>query len=375
VRIRPLLLVGLTALALATPAAATAPPHVTARAYFVQNASTGEVLAAQNARARVPMASITKLMTVLVALDHARPEDVVTVASSADAAGESTVNLTAGEQLTVRDLIKAALIQSANDAAVALASYVGHGDVDTFVRMMNAKAHALGLTETRFVNADGLDAPGHVSSARDVTRLAEVAMHRPEIREVVRERTDTIAGGRRLYTWNDLLGSFPGLVGVKTGHTAAAGWCEVGAARGPGLTIYAAVLGSPTRSERNADLESLLKFGLTAYRVVPVIDAKTVYARAQTGYGRGDLDLVPARTLARAVRVDRPLVERIVAAGAVELPVRRGTPLGFVRVYSGGRLLGQRPLVAARSVSRPGLPGRLTWYAGRTIHHLVGFVS
>ena len=361
------------ALVVAAPATA-APPAVHARAWFVQSGTTGEVLAQHGDRARVPIASITKLMTVLVTLEHARLDDVVTVEPSASEVGESTINLRPGERITVRDLVSAALIQSANDAANALAEYVGKGDTNAFVELMNAKARELGLDDTHFVRPDGLDVAGHVSSARDVTKLAQILMHDSFVRSVVRERTTTISGGRTLHTWNDLLGQFPGLLGVKTGHTGAAGWCEVAAARGPGVTIYVAVLGSPTRSSRNADLAELLRYGLSRYRLVPVIPERP-FAWVETGYGKSRLELVPSRRLRLSIRVGVPLVERVVAPGAVGLPVHRGQQLGEVRIYARGRLLGSRPLVAARDVSRPGLASRVSWYAGRAAHHIGGWFS
>jgi len=348
---------------------------VAARAYLVENAATGEVLAGKADRARLPMASVTKLMTVEVVLRHLRPSQLVTVAPGAAAVGESTVALVPGEQLTVRDLLKAALIQSANDAADALADGVTGGDLPAFVQMMNARGRALGLADTHYTRPDGLDAAGHYSSARDVTHLAEVVMHTPIVRSIVRERTDTIAGGRVLHTWNDLLGSFPGLIGVKTGHTAAAGWCEVGAARGPGLTIYATVLGSPTRGQRNRDLAALLSWGLDRYRVVPVVQVRRVYARARVGWGREPVRLVAPRALVRSVRLGRSLVERIVVPVTAALPVRKGDRLGEVRVYYRGELVASQPLVASRSVSRPALGRRVSWYAGRTVHHVWGFFT
>lgn len=363
----------LGALALAPAAASAAPPSIDARAWLVQNAATGEVLLAHNARARVPIASITKLMTVLVTLEHARLKDVVTVSPGTSRVGESTINLRPGERVPVRDLIEAALIQSANDAAFALAEHVG-GTVPRFVTMMNAKAAELGLAETRFLNPSGLDVPGHVSSARDVTKLARLAMRTKAIREIVGRRTE-VAAGRTLYTWNDLLGRFPGLFGVKTGHTAAAGWSQVAAARGRGVTIYATILGSPTRGGRNSDLAQLLAWGLSRYRVVEAVDDDRVYATATAGYGRGSLRLVAPKPLLRAVRIDRPLVERVVAPAVVSLPVRKGQRLGVVRVYAGGELLGERPLVAARSLSRPGLGGKLRWYATTTLENAWELIS
>jgi serine-type D-Ala-D-Ala carboxypeptidase (penicillin-binding protein 5/6) len=192
------------------------------------------------------------------------------------------------------------------------------------------------------------------------------------VREIVRLRSATIAGGRRLHTWNDLLASFPGLIGVKTGHTTAAGWSEVAAARGPGLTIYATLLGSPDRSQRNADLAALLRWGLAQYRVSPVVAPKRVYARAEVGYGRDPVALVAARPVLRAVRIDRPLVERVVAATAAALPVARGQRLGEVRVFAGDRLIGSSPLVAARSISKPNVASRVGWYARRAVHNALG---
>jgi D-alanyl-D-alanine carboxypeptidase (penicillin-binding protein 5/6) len=372
--LKRLLAVSLGALALAVPASQAGAPRPDARAWLVENAATGEVLSAHAAQARIPIASITKLMTVLVTLEHARLDDVVTVSRRTSRVGESTIDLRPGEQLTVRDLIEAALIQSANDAASALAEYVGGGSVDRFVGMMNAKARALGLRNTHFENPSGLDAQGHYSSARDVTKLALVAMRKPIVRRTVRLKT-AVAAGRQLFTWDDLLGRFPWVIGVKTGHTSLAGWSQVAAGRGRGITIYATLLGSPTRERRNEDLTALLVWGLSQYRPVFAIQTGRAYATAATGYGRGSVELVAARPLRRSVRLGRALVERVIAPSEVSLPVRKGQPLGLVRVYSRGRLLGQRPLVAARSISSPGLGGKLSWYAKRTVANAWGLIT
>jgi serine-type D-Ala-D-Ala carboxypeptidase (penicillin-binding protein 5/6) len=361
------------ALGLAVVAAA-APPAVDADAYFVQNASTGEVLAAEDARERLPMASITKLMTAVVALERASLDDVAAVSRSTAAIGESTINLRPGERVTLRDLIRAALVQSANDAASAIAAYVGKGSVERFVRMMNTRARQLGLTDTHFVNPSGLDAPGHVSSARDVTKLARVAMNKPFVRETVRLVSAT-AAGRRLYTWNDLLSTFPNLIGVKTGHTSRAGWSQVAAARGGGVTIYATLLGGETRDGRNADLAELLAWGLSRYRTVWAIQAERPYATVRTAYGRERVRLVAVKPALRVIHVERPLVQRVIAPVEAALPVRKGQPLGEVQVLDRGKLIARSPLVAANAVSKPGAVGRIGFYAGRTLDHLGGLLS
>jgi D-alanyl-D-alanine carboxypeptidase (penicillin-binding protein 5/6) len=364
-------LVALVAL-LAAAVAGAAPPAVDANAYLVQNAATGEVLAAHDARERVPIASITKLMTALLAVERGHADDIVTVTSAAAGVGESTVNLRPGERIALGDLIRAALIQSANDAADAIAAHIG-GSIEQFVALMNARARSLGLTDTHFVNPNGLDAPGHVSSARDVTKLARVAMNKPFIRSTVR-LVDATAAGRRLHTWNDLLSTYPRLIGVKTGHTDAAGWSEVAAARGAGVTIYATLLGGETRAGRNSDLAALLTWGLTRYRTAWAIDGARTYGSVRTAYGRPRVRVVAAKPVLRVVHVERKLVERVVLPVEAALPVRRGQRLGEVQVLDRGVVVARSPLVAAAAVSRPGALGRVGFYAGRTAHHLWGML-
>jgi D-alanyl-D-alanine carboxypeptidase (penicillin-binding protein 5/6) len=358
------------ALAFVSPATA-APPLVHASAYVVEDARTGEVLASSHAHEHLPIASITKLMTVLLTLEHHKLSDVVTADRRAAVVGESTIELHAGEQFTVRDLIKAALIQSANDAAAALALSISP-DYGSFAALMNAKAQQLGLRDTHFVRPDGLDVPDEYSSAADATKLGQILMRTRFVRETVREETGTISGGRTLHTWDDLLSLLPQTIGVKTGHTSQAGWCQVAAARGRGVTIYATLLGSPSRDQRNVDLESLLVWGLAQFRVVPVIQPGRTYATVAAPYGRGPLELVAAKPLNAVARLGRPLTEKVVAARAVSLPVEQGAVLGRVEVWEGGKLRGSSDLVASRTINNPGLVRRLGWYAGRTLHHLGG---
>jgi D-alanyl-D-alanine carboxypeptidase (penicillin-binding protein 5/6) len=367
--IRLALVSAIAALVLA-PSALAVPPSVEGHAWIVQDARTGAVLASSSPHARLPIASITKLMTVLVTLERKGLDDVVDVDRRAGAVGESTIELNGGERLTVGDLVKAALIQSANDAADALALSVAP-DYASFAALMNAEARKLGLRDTHFVRPDGLDAVGEYSSAADVTKLARVVMRVPFVRQAVRMQTATIAGGRTLHTWDDLLARDSHTIGVKTGHTGLAGWCQVAAARGVGgTTVYATLLGSPSRAQRNDDLESLLVWGLGRFRLIPVIQPSRAYAEVQIGYGKKPLRLVASRPLLAVARVDRPLTETVTAIRVAPLPVRRGAVLGHVVVRDGSRVVGRRDLIASRTINKPGLAGRLRWYAGRTLHHL-----
>ncbi len=194
-------------------------------------------------------------------------------------------------------------------------------------------------------------------------------------RQIVRQRTATLADGEVLHTWNDLLGRFPGVFGVKTGHTSAAGWNEVAGVARNGVVLYATLLGSPDRSTRNADLAALLRWSLAKYKRAAVIQSDRIYAKVELGYGKGKLPLVAQTPVWKGIRVDRPLVQRVVARVSTPLPVLRGQPLGRVVVWQDKRQIASATLVAARTVKRPGALGRVGFYAGRTVSHMWGWVS
>ena len=376
---RALLAVVALVAVLATPGQASsadapaAPPIAAASWYLV--GEDGDVLARRDAARAHAIASITKLMTAVVVLEHARLDDVVRVSPLAADVGESTVYLRAGEELTVADLLRATLVPSANDAAEALALHVGGGSADRFVDLMNAKAAELGLRDTHFENPHGLDERGHVSSARDVTTLLRYALGVSFIRDAIQRSSVVLPGGRAFPTTDDLLQSWAPLVGGKTGHTQDAGWSETAAASRGGVTVYGAVLGSDTRSARNDALQELLSFGLDQYRRVQVVDGARTYAQAKTGYGQPAVELVAPRTLVRTVRLGTPLVERVVAPSALALPVAKGERLGRVEVYDGNRLVASSNLVAVDAVEDAGLWAKAKWHATETARNLLELVT
>jgi len=372
---RALIAVVVVAAALAAPVQASpTPPVIDAAAWYLVG-EDGAVLATNKARRERAIASITKLMTAIVVLEQASLSDVVRVSPRAAGVGESTVYLRAGEELTTGALLRAMLVRSANDAAEALALHVGEGSTEQFVALMNAKARELGLTDTNFENPHGLDAPGHVSSARDTTALVRYALGVSFIRDALSRSTVSLPEGRVFPTTDDLLVSWPALVGGKTGHTRAAGWSEAAAAKKGGVTVYGTVLGSDTRSSRNEALRELLTFGLAQYRRTTAIDASRVYAEVETGYGQPPVKLVAPRSVARTVRLGTPLVERVVARSSVVFPVRKGQRLGRVEVYAGKRLVASSNLVAAAAVGEPGLLGKAGWFATQTAENFWGIFT
>jgi len=361
---------------LATPVRASSPgaPEVPAAAWYLVG-SDGAVLARHDAARPRAIASITKLMTAIVVLEHAHLGDVVRVDPRAASVGESTVYLRGGDELTVEQLLRALLVPSANDAAEALALYVGHGSEGHFVALMNAKASELGLRDTHFENPHGLDQSGHVSSARDVTTLLRYALGVPFVRDALQRESVTLPSGRSFPSTDDLLAKWAPLVAGKTGHTQDAGWSETAAASRGAATVYGAVLGSGSRGIRDDALRQLLTYGLGRYRTLAVVDARRVYAKARTGYGQPPVLLVAPRSVEGAVRVGTPLVERIVAPTALALAVEKGQAVGRVEVYDGDRLVASSNLVAAGAVPDAGLVAKATWYAKRTARNLWEMVT
>ena len=366
-------LVAALALGLTGTAAASA-PVVQARAYVVQSAVDGRTLAARDANTPRAMASITKLMTVLVALERLSLDEQVTVPAAAARVGESSIGLRAGQRVPVRDLVIGALVPSANDAATALA-IAASGSVPRFVEAMNEKAVALGLRRTHYRNPHGLDQAGHVSTAADTAALLRAALRVPVIRVYVGMGRATLSDGRVVESTDNLLGTIPGFEGGKTGHTFMAGWSQVAFAESRGVGITAAVLGSPSEAQRDRDLAALLRYGLSSYRPSRVVDADRTYARVTVGWGRKPLALVAPRTIVLPAPTGRSLVERVVAPVVAALPVRAGQRLGTVVVTDGSRVVARSPLVAARAEPEPTLAQKARWVAGRSFDRLVGLVS
>jgi D-alanyl-D-alanine carboxypeptidase len=286
-------------------------PRVVARAAILADESTGQVLFERNSGVARAMASTTKVMTALLALERLDERRMVVIGSGPPQVGEESLRLREGERLTVRQLLLGLLVKSANDAAVALAEAVDGGEA-AFVRRMNRKAAALRLGATHYVTPYGLDRPGHQTSVRDLARLWEVAMRRADFRSLVATRAARLPGGplslRRFVATNELLGSYRWTVGGKTGFTSRAGRCLVASASRGGRRLVAVALGSPNAF---ADVRALFEYGFSKYvrvrlarRGQPVSVAADRPAALQTGT---DVDAL--------VRLDQLTKVRLLAPG------------------------------------------------------------
>lgn len=258
-------------------------PEITAKAWLLYDADADVVIAEHNSDEPRPMASVTKIMTSLVVVENAALDETVRISARAEAVGEAEIGLFVGELWTVADLLAAVMVRSGNDAAMALAEHVG-GTVEGFADMMNAKADALGLENTRFVNPHGLDADGHFTTASDLRVMAEAAMRHPYLARLMRTlevefKPNPRGVSRSARSTNKLLGVYPGVIGVKTGFTSKAGRVLVSAHQHNRHTLIAVVMGS---ADHFADTRELLDYGA---RVVSLRDRFVAPLYSEQGGG------------------------------------------------------------------------------------------
>jgi D-alanyl-D-alanine carboxypeptidase (penicillin-binding protein 5/6) len=358
---RSRMLVAAAVLAAAAPgsaAAAPAPPRVpTAQAAIVIDARDGTVMFAKRPDAERSIASTTKLMTALLALEKADPGDVFAAPAYNAAPAESRINLREGERMTVEDLLQALLLESANDAAVDLAENIA-GSRQAFVDQMNERAAELGLDHTSYANPIGLDAPGNYSSARDLATLARTLLRNRRFARIVDMPEATLESGIRprvVENRNDLVAAYPWVDGVKTGYTLNAGNVLVGAAaRGPRARVVSVVLGEPSESTRDADTLSLLRWGLGRFSRVRVLDRGRALARPDIEYRDEDARLVPRRGVVLTLRDGQRLRRRVNAPDELEGPLAAGAAVGSVTVLVDGRPVRRVALVTAADVPGAG---------------------
>lgn len=340
--------------------AGTADFDVPCKAAFLIEEQSGRRLYEKNADIQLPMASITKVMTMLLVIEAVEAgkitmNDTVPVSEHAYSMGGSQIWLEPGEIFTVHEMMKAVAVSSANDAAVALAEYVG-GSEEGFCRMMNHRAAQLGMTGTHFVNACGLDAPGHCSTARDISIMARELMTHPVIYEYTTIWTDYLRNGEtQLANTNKLLRSYSGITGLKTGTTSGAGVCICATAKRDNMSLIAVVLGADSSAERFSAAKKLLDFGFVNFETK---DFPTV----------PDLpDYIPVRLgVEKQVKLEcgRPEKLLFVKGGATQLtykielpdylpaPVFTGMKAGTLSLYSGQGKIAGYDIVISQDVEK-----------------------
>ena len=351
---RPLAALLLALLLLPAPArAAVAPPAVGARGAALMEAETGRLLFAQASDARLPMASTTKIMTALIALERCSVDEMVTVPREAYGVEGSSMYLNAGEELLLSDLLYGLMLVSGNDAAVAIACHVA-GSVEAFAALMNERARELGCTDTHFVTPSGLDSEGHYSTARDMALLARAALENEDFQNLAGQAQVSVSflepeGVRYYSNHNKLLGTLEGCIGGKTGYTKKAGRCLVSAAQRDGVRLIAVTLNDP---DDWLDHETLMEYGFSLLERYESSSAPWEGAAAVVG---GTAETVPVSAQGQAnflvPRGRASEVQRLVELPRfLYAPVKAGDPVGAVSYRLDGEELARIPLLAGADV-------------------------
>lgn len=351
----------------ASVAAPRRPPHFAVRSAIVVDGSTGEVVYADAPDARLPIASTTKLMTALLTLERARLDAVFTAPAYNAAPAESVLGLRPGERMRVRDLLRALLLPSANDAAVTLARGVG-GSQQRFVDLMNRRARTLGLRHTHYSNPVGLDSRANYSSARDLVTLARYLRRNRFFDRTVDSKRLVLTSGdhrRTVVNRDTLLFLVPWANGVKTGHTSGAEYVLVGSGTRHGLTFISAVLGAPTEDARNGDSLGLLRYAFAAFARATLVRRGQVVARPALRDRPGQrVDVVAGGTVVRLLRRGELVRRTLHLPRELAGPLPRHARVGTMVVRVRGRVVASVPLLTARAIPAVGALTRVGRWLG-----------
>ena len=350
----------ITALVLSVNAYAGDISSVKATGAALIDMDSGRVLWGKNEEKPLAMASTTKIMTAIIALETADLEDVVTVSKRAAAAPEVNIDLTAGEEVKLKNLMYALMLKSANDSAIAIAEHIG-GSIEGFAAMMNEKAFEIGAYDTVFVTPNGLDEGEHHSTARDMALIAAYALKNKNFCDIINTQqvSFTSEDGKKRYDLvnkNRLLREYKGAFGVKTGFTGKAGHCFVGAAERDGVRLVSCVLasgwGTAGKEYKWSDTKTILDYGFENFKYYTVVDSNTETA---------DIDILNSDKKAVKTAVngeinallseeERNNLEIVsVMPESISAPVKVGQAVGFIRVYTDGFLIGECDILSAES--------------------------
>lgn len=336
---------------------------IDAKAYILIEQSTGRVLAENNADEQLPIASVTKIMTMLLIMEAIEDrktsfDDLVTVSENAMSYGGSTMFLETGEQLPVHDMLKGIAVASANDGCVAMAEHLT-GSETAFVEEMNKRAKELGMKNTNFLNTNGLDEDGHYSSARDVALMSRELLNHPKITEYTSIWTDELRGGKfQLANTNKLIRFYTGANGLKTGSTSQALCCLSASAKRDGMQLIAVVLGAPTSDKRFSSAKSLLDYGFANYKINHLVKKDEMICDADIINGTVDSVKAIAKKDKYSLSEksnNKDIKRRVFVNEDIKAPVKKGEVLGYVEFVSDGKVIDKVEIVSENEVNKKGI--------------------
>lgn len=338
-----------------------APPTIAAKAYLLIDFDSGAVLAARDPDKRVEPASLTKMMTSYIVaheLDAGKIhlDDKVTISEKAWKMPGSKMFIEVGKKVPVRDLLKGMIVQSGNDATVALAEYVA-GSEEVFAQLMNQYAQKLGMTHTHFVNATGLPDPNHYTTARDLAILARALIRDfPNHYDWYKEKVFTYNGITQ-YNRNKLLWQDPSVDGIKTGHTQSAGYCLVASAKRDGMRLISVVLGTDSDRKRISESRKLLNYGFRFYETHPLYKANQRLTDHKVWEGATDTVAIgtPEDVYITIPRGEYKNVQPMMEIPReLHAPIQKGQQLGTLKVMLHDKVLVEKPLIALNDVQEGG---------------------
>lgn len=341
--------------------------ETTAESALLMEYTSGQILYQKNPHKRLPPASMTKVMTMLLAVEaveqgRVKLSDMVTASENAWEMGGSEIFLAPQEKMSFRDLLIAIAVESANDACVAVAEHLA-GSEKAFVRMMNKKAQELGLKNTHFVNSHGLPAKNHYTSAYDMAVLFREAFRHPLFREVSKIKEYELRGGKnKLYNTNKLLWWYDGADGGKTGWTEEAKYCLTSTVKRDGLRLIAVVMGVPEARGNFRESMKLYNWGFARFEAIPVKEKGAYVARLPVNQGiKEQVEAVAEDDIAVLVTKgeDVAIRTKINLVSSVTAPVPKGKKVGEILVFRKGKLIAKGNVVTGEAVARDTLAGQM----------------
>ncbi|MEG1311500.1 MAG: D-alanyl-D-alanine carboxypeptidase family protein [Romboutsia sp.] len=340
------------------------PINISSKSAILMDVGSGQILYEKNAHDKLPPASVTKVMTMLLiveALDSGKIklEDKVQISENAASMGGSQIFLEPGETQDVNTLLKGIAVASANDGCVAMAEYIA-GSVEAFVDMMNAKAKELGMKDTHFANTNGLPVDNHYTSAHDIALMSKELLKHDTISKYLTTWMDKVVVGKKqatigLANTNKLIKHYNGATGVKTGFTQQAKYCLSAAAKRGETHLVAATLGAETSPERFKDATALLNFGFANYESVKLCNKDDNIANLTLDKAEDNkVSLVAKESLTALIKKggSRDFTKKIKVYDNPQIPVKKGTSLGKLEIYKDKKLVGQVDLVNTKDINK-----------------------
>ncbi|MGI6452063.1 MAG: D-alanyl-D-alanine carboxypeptidase family protein [Syntrophomonadaceae bacterium] len=335
---------------------AQAAPSVSSRYCCLVDSTTGQMIFSRGAEEIRPVASTTKMMTAILAVEYCQLDEMATVSEFADRTPEFTIGLRKGQVVSVEELLKVALLRSSNDAAVVLGEHIA-GEERLFGHLMTRKAFLIGAYNTHFVNASGLPANDHYSTAYDIAQIGRYLLKKPYLSSLVAAQQAEFKHpdyqqALTIYNTNGLLSSYQGADGIKTGTTDAAGKCLAASATRNGRQLIAVVLNS---GDRYGDCRRLLDYGFLKTNLVTVLDGNTVFKEIKVLKGRNkeSVALYPRDTVELWQGEGTPNIEKKVTLKYwLEAPIPQGQKVGRVDIYADGRFFQSTDIICGQNVER-----------------------